>query len=223
MGRNDVAYRLLRNDTFPSWGFSIKQGATSIWERWDGWTPEKGFQDPGMNSFAHYSFGAVYGWMAHTIGGRPDFELLLEPDSNVILYRYLPEACRMDILSGNLRAGQNRALNGVNEQVHKAQRQAGRTLVSRTTLFNTRYGRGVPVVAFSTDTQLAGDGTYLMGFLPRQEIERVVGFAHSRGASRFRPWPSRSSSRARGSRRSTSCRTRSKCTGSSALPPIAWW
>jgi alpha-L-rhamnosidase len=67
--RDDVAFRLLHNDTFPSWGFSIKQGATSIWERWDGWTPEKGFQDPGMNSFAHYSFGAVYGWMVHTIGG----------------------------------------------------------------------------------------------------------------------------------------------------------
>jgi alpha-L-rhamnosidase len=69
IGRNDVAFRLLHNETFPSWGFSIKQGATSIWERWDGWTPEKGFQDPGMNSFAHYSFGAVYGWMAHQIGG----------------------------------------------------------------------------------------------------------------------------------------------------------
>lgn len=69
IGRNDVAYRLLQNDTFPSWGFSIKQGATSIWERWDGWTPEKGFQDPSMNSFAHYSFGAVYQWMVENIGG----------------------------------------------------------------------------------------------------------------------------------------------------------
>jgi len=69
IGREDVAYRLLFNDTFPSWGFSIKHGATSIWERWDGWTPEKGFQDPGMNSFAHYSFGAVYQWMVENIGG----------------------------------------------------------------------------------------------------------------------------------------------------------
>jgi len=69
IGRNDVAYRLLHNDTFPSWGFSIKHGATSIWERWDGWTPEKGFQDPGMNSFAHYSFGAVYQWMVENMGG----------------------------------------------------------------------------------------------------------------------------------------------------------
>jgi alpha-L-rhamnosidase len=69
IGRNDVAYRLLHNESFPSWGFSIKHGATSIWERWDGWTPEKGFQDPGMNSFAHYSFGAVYQWMVENIGG----------------------------------------------------------------------------------------------------------------------------------------------------------
>ena len=69
IGRNDVAYRLLGNDTFPSWGFSIKHGATSIWERWDGWTPERGFQDPGMNSFAHYSFGAVYQWIVENVGG----------------------------------------------------------------------------------------------------------------------------------------------------------
>jgi alpha-L-rhamnosidase len=69
IGRPAVAYRLLFNDTFPSWGFSIKQGATSIWERWDGWTPERGFQDAGMNSFAHYSFGAVYQWMVENIGG----------------------------------------------------------------------------------------------------------------------------------------------------------
>jgi alpha-L-rhamnosidase len=69
IGRYDVAYRLLFNETFPSWGFSIKHGATSIWERWDGWTPDKGFQDPGMNSFAHYSFGAVYQWMVENIGG----------------------------------------------------------------------------------------------------------------------------------------------------------
>lgn len=74
IGRNDIAYRLIHNETFPSWGFSIKHGATSIWERWDGWTPEKGFQDPGMNSFAHYSFGAVYQWMVENIGGIRSLE-----------------------------------------------------------------------------------------------------------------------------------------------------
>jgi alpha-L-rhamnosidase len=69
MGRNDIAEQLVHNDTFPSWGFSIKQGATSIWERWDGWTPERGFQDPGMNSFDHYAFGSVYQWMIENLGG----------------------------------------------------------------------------------------------------------------------------------------------------------
>lgn len=69
IGRNDVAYRLVMNEDYPSWGFSIRHGATSIWERWDGWTPENGFQNVGMNSFAHYAFGAVYQWMVEQIGG----------------------------------------------------------------------------------------------------------------------------------------------------------
>jgi alpha-L-rhamnosidase len=69
IGRNDVAYRLLHNTTYPSWGFEIENGATTIWERWDGWTPEHGFEDPGMNSFAHYAFGAVVQWMYEEIGG----------------------------------------------------------------------------------------------------------------------------------------------------------
>ncbi len=83
--RDDIAYRLLLNDTFPSWGYSIKHGATSIWERWDGWTAEKGFQDPGMNSFAHYSFGAVARWMFQTVAGidtdGPGFKrLVIRPE-----------------------------------------------------------------------------------------------------------------------------------------------
>ncbi|MBL8048912.1 MAG: glycoside hydrolase family 78 protein [Chthonomonas sp.] len=69
VGRSDVALRLLHNKTFPSWGFSIENGATTIWERWDGWTPENGFQTPVMNSFAHYAYGAVMGWVFENIGG----------------------------------------------------------------------------------------------------------------------------------------------------------
>jgi alpha-L-rhamnosidase len=69
IGATDVAYKLLQNETFPSWGYSIRQGATTIWERWDGWTKEKGFQDPGMNSFNHYSLGSVGEWMVDTVAG----------------------------------------------------------------------------------------------------------------------------------------------------------
>ena len=67
--RSDIAYRLLLTDTFPSWLYQVKLGATTMWERWDGWTPEKGFQDPGMNSFNHYAFGSVGEWMYRTMCG----------------------------------------------------------------------------------------------------------------------------------------------------------
>jgi alpha-L-rhamnosidase len=69
VGHTDLAYRLLLNKTFPSWGYSIQQGATTIWERWDGWTVEKGFQDPGMNSFNHYALGSVGEWLYDTVAG----------------------------------------------------------------------------------------------------------------------------------------------------------
>ena len=68
-GHTDVAYRLLNTDTCPSWLHEVKSGATTIWERWDGWTKEKGFQDPGMNSFNHYAFGSVGEWMYENIAG----------------------------------------------------------------------------------------------------------------------------------------------------------
>ena len=69
LGHADIAYRLLNTDTFPSWLYPIKNGATTIWERWDGWTAEKGFQDPGMNSFNHYSLGSVGEWLYRYVAG----------------------------------------------------------------------------------------------------------------------------------------------------------
>lgn len=68
-GYSDMAYQVLLQDSFPSWGYSIQQGATSIWERWDGWTVERGFQDPGMNSFNHYAFGAIGEWLFRYVAG----------------------------------------------------------------------------------------------------------------------------------------------------------
>jgi alpha-L-rhamnosidase len=63
IGRSDLAWRLMLTDTYPSWLFPVKNGATTMWERWDAWTPERGFQASSMNSFNHYSFGAVGQWM----------------------------------------------------------------------------------------------------------------------------------------------------------------
>ena len=68
-GRADYAVRLLLNETYPSWGFSIRQGATTIWERWDGWTEGRGFQSANMNSFNHYAYGSVGEWLYARLAG----------------------------------------------------------------------------------------------------------------------------------------------------------
>jgi len=83
---NDLAYRLLQTDKYPSWIYAIDQGATSIWERLNGYTVENGFGgNNSMNSFNHYSFGAVGQWMmAYSLGiqrGKPGFsEFILQPE-----------------------------------------------------------------------------------------------------------------------------------------------
>ncbi len=63
VGRDDVAYRLLGQESWPSWRYMLDQGATTIWERWDGWSGERGFQSAWMNSFNHYSLGSVAEWL----------------------------------------------------------------------------------------------------------------------------------------------------------------
>jgi len=69
-GRNDVAYRLLLEDTYPSWLYPVKLGATTAWERWDGWTPDRGFQNPAMNSFSMPDLMASVGeWLFSCVGG----------------------------------------------------------------------------------------------------------------------------------------------------------
>jgi alpha-L-rhamnosidase len=68
-GHVDVAYRLLLQDTYPSWLYPVKHGATTIWERWNGWTHEDGFFNPHMNSFNHYSLGSVGEWLFRHVAG----------------------------------------------------------------------------------------------------------------------------------------------------------
>jgi alpha-L-rhamnosidase len=68
-GRDDVAFRLLLQDTYPSWLYPVRHGATTIWERWNGWTEEGGFFEPSMNSFNHYSLGSVGEWLFRHVAG----------------------------------------------------------------------------------------------------------------------------------------------------------
>jgi alpha-L-rhamnosidase len=72
-GDADLAWQLLTNRAFPSWLYMIDNGATTIWERWDGYVRGRGFQDPGMNSFNHWAFGAVGEWIwRYLVGLNPD-------------------------------------------------------------------------------------------------------------------------------------------------------
>ncbi|HUR50405.1 MAG TPA: family 78 glycoside hydrolase catalytic domain [Acidimicrobiales bacterium] len=68
-GEVELAYRLALSESCPSWGHMIRSGATTIWERWDSWTAEKGFANPYMNSFCHSSFGTIAEWLHSTVGG----------------------------------------------------------------------------------------------------------------------------------------------------------
>ena len=68
-GYTDVAYKLLNQEDYPSWLYPIKQGATTIWERWDGIKPDGTFQDAGMNSFNHYAYGAIGDWLYQVVAG----------------------------------------------------------------------------------------------------------------------------------------------------------
>lgn len=79
VGLSEIAYRLITSDEYPGWGYSVVNGATTIWEHWDSFTVENGIRD-GMNSFNHYSFGSCTEWMYEYVLGirshleKPGFE-----------------------------------------------------------------------------------------------------------------------------------------------------
>ena len=89
-GRSDLAYRLLQQTSYPSWLYPVSQGATTVWERLDSYTDTNGFgENNRMNSFNHYSFGAVGAWMLdHSLGiardeASPGFQhFILKPETD---------------------------------------------------------------------------------------------------------------------------------------------
>ncbi|MBS3775510.1 MAG: family 78 glycoside hydrolase catalytic domain [Bacteroidales bacterium] len=68
-GETETAYKLLNRKEYPSWLYPVTMGATTIWERWDGIKPDSTFQDPGMNSFNHYAYGAIGEWLYRYVAG----------------------------------------------------------------------------------------------------------------------------------------------------------
>ncbi|MBQ6186858.1 MAG: family 78 glycoside hydrolase catalytic domain [Prevotella sp.] len=110
-GLTDYAYDLLLQRNCPSWLYSVDQGATTIWERWNSYTKESGFGDPAMNSFNHYAYGAVGEWMYRYMLGieydvqQPGFKHIIlqpQPDRRTTL----PSGQQLiTSVSGNHRSG----------------------------------------------------------------------------------------------------------------------
>ncbi|NLX14753.1 MAG: family 78 glycoside hydrolase catalytic domain [Phycisphaerales bacterium] len=122
-GHNDIAARLLQSRQFPSWGYSVANGATSIWERWNSYTIENGFGDAGMNSFSHYAFGAVGQWMFEKLAGidmlSPGFKTIRikphipSPDGNPDQEPIRWVNARYDSIHGPIAVSWERQKNGL--------------------------------------------------------------------------------------------------------------
>lgn len=89
-GRSDIAYKLLLQEKAPSWLYSVNKGATTIWEHWDGINDKGEFWPTIMNSFNHYSYGAVFDWIFEEAAGikllKPGFEeISIKPNVSRLL------------------------------------------------------------------------------------------------------------------------------------------
>ncbi len=120
IGRTDVAYKLVLQQTYPGWIYSILQGATTMWERWNSYTKDKGFGDVGMNSFNHYAYGSIGEWLYATVAGidldpeRPGYKHIVfrpQPGEGItwaraeLQTRYGKAACKWKISGKKMSVG----------------------------------------------------------------------------------------------------------------------
>ncbi len=109
-GHHDLAGVLMQQKEYPSWGYEVENGANTVWERWNSYVKGEGVHEPSMNSFSHYSFGAVCEWMMGTLLGissnkngfdqisiRPQPTGTITQASGDFLTRHGKVACSWDI------------------------------------------------------------------------------------------------------------------------------
>ena len=115
-GYADVAYSLLLQKEFPSWLYSVRKGATTIWEHWDGLKPDGSMWSSDMNSFNHYAYGAVAAWLYGTVAGiRPDEG---QPGYRHIHIKPMPDArlewaeAELDTAHGTVKSGWHKEKDG---------------------------------------------------------------------------------------------------------------
>lgn len=109
-GYQDLAYTLLMQSSYPSWLYPVTQGATTIWERWDGQKPNGDFQTPSMNSFNHYAYGAIGDWMYRNLAGINSSEAIGDTGYKKII---ISPHWDNDILDDKIRKATKQALSEV--------------------------------------------------------------------------------------------------------------
>lgn len=106
-GYTEVAYDLLLQETYPSWLYPVKMGATTIWERWDGQKTDSTFQDAGMNSFNHYAYGAIGDWMYRVSAG---IETQTPGYRNLLIKPHVTQ--KMDLSKATFESSYGRVVSG---------------------------------------------------------------------------------------------------------------
>lgn len=89
-GYHELAVRLVQQEDYPSWLYSVHQGATTIWEHWDGMKPDGSFWSDDMNSFNHYAYGAVGDWLYRVVAGLDSDER--QPGYKRLIFRPRPDS-----------------------------------------------------------------------------------------------------------------------------------
>ncbi|MFE7843079.1 family 78 glycoside hydrolase catalytic domain [Streptomyces sp. NPDC057474] len=170
-GRADLAYKLLHQDALPSWLFSVKNGATTVWERWNSYSEDAGFGPVGMNSFNHYAYGAIMEWMYAYMAG-----IARDPDSpgfkRFLLQPHLDPTGKITRVSGAYESpyGEIRSAWAVEE--------GGRTLAYEAVVpANSEATLRLPAVSADSVRE---------GRTPLARVDGVRFLGHSDGVSSYR-------------------------------------
>ncbi|WP_151735002.1 alpha-L-rhamnosidase ['Paenibacillus yunnanensis' Narsing Rao et al. 2020] len=108
-GYHDLAVKLVQEEDYPSWLYSVHQGATTIWEHWDGIKPDGTFWSDDMNSYNHYAYGSVGDWLYRAVAGldldeaQPGYKRMLfrpRPDSGLTYAKAVYESAYGRVCSG---------------------------------------------------------------------------------------------------------------------------
>jgi len=163
--RTDIAYDLLLQETFPSWLYPVKKGATTIWERWDGIRTDSTFQTVTMNSFNHYAYGAIGDWMYRVVAGleigEPGYKKIIispQPDARLKYAKATYESRYGPIKSGWKLEGNQLKVNVVIPPNTTAQ-----IILPKTTLANVVENKKPLLLKYKNVKEIDGNVVFKVG------------------------------------------------------------